>query len=42
MKLYKKFLKRIENGKINFDNEELAKDLEKIAKEHFLKNKNNG
>ena len=35
MKLYKKFLQRIENGKINYDNEQLAKDLEEIAKKYF-------
>lgn len=35
MKLYKKFLKMIENSKVNFDNEKLAKDLQKIAEEHF-------
>jgi len=35
MKLYKKLLKRIENGEPIYCNETFAKDLEAIANKHF-------
>lgn len=35
MKLYKKFLKRIEDGNPIYCNETFAKDLETIANKHF-------
>lgn len=35
MKLYKKFLKKIENGEPIYDNVKFAKDLQAIANKHF-------
>ena len=37
MKLYKKLLKRIENGEPIYCNETFAKDLEAIADKHYKK-----
>lgn len=35
MELYKKLLKRIENGEVVYDNEKLAKELAEISDKHW-------
>jgi len=39
MKLYKKLLKRLQNGKPIYCYETLAKELEEIAEKHYKKTK---